>query len=412
MKKRYKWIGLSILGLCAVGLSGLILRTKFVLALPMINYNHLLEGHGHFTFCGWLSLALMTLMVDQLLPPSFSNKSIYQWLLGFITISSWAMLFAFSVEGYSLVGSILFILFILTTYVFSWTFVRDILKSRPNKPVLLFAISSLVCLVLSSAGPLIITYMSFTKSFDAIVYRNALFTYLHLQYNGFFTLAVFALLFNDGRFAMNAKATHKIYRFAILICSSIIPSLFLSYLWQDPGLLVRLVAVAGSLLVLLALFFFLFCTSFIKNIFAREKRVIKFLMILSMCSFVLKMLLQGFTIIPQIGNAIFGNRPIVMGFLHLVFLGFISLFILAFYTAKGFISGSRSFPIAALAIFAFGIIVNEALLIVQGLTAMFGTGSMVFPWLLWCAGVWLFAGTVLVAGAHFITKESKKPDYF
>jgi hypothetical protein len=112
------------------------------------------------------------------------------------------------------------------------------------------AVSSIVYLILSSSGVIIITYIYFTKSFDAIFYRDALFTYLHFQYNGFFTLAIFALLFNllDKRTSVKAKG--NIYRFSVTLCISVIPSLFISYLWQDPNLWLRMIAIMGSILML------------------------------------------------------------------------------------------------------------------------------------------------------------------
>jgi hypothetical protein len=84
-----------------VALLGLALRSKFVFALPFINYNHLLEAHSHFTFGGWVTLILMTLFVYELLPESCSKKPIYQWLLGCIAASSWSLLVVFAVKGYS-----------------------------------------------------------------------------------------------------------------------------------------------------------------------------------------------------------------------------------------------------------------------------------------------------------------------
>jgi hypothetical protein len=407
MVKKNKWIDLSILNLLVVGLLGIVLRSKIVFPLPFINYNHLLDGHSHFTFDGWVTLVLMVLMVHELLPAAWNKNRQYQWLFGAIALSAWGILIAFCIEGNGIVSILFSLFFIFLTYIFSLAFIKDILKAGSGRSSLLLSISSVICLVLSSAGPLIIAYMYFTKSFEAFLYRDALFTYLHFQYNGFFTLAIFALLFNHLSKNINAKTQKNIYWFAVMLCISTVPSLFLSYLWQDPNQWFRLIAVAGSVLLLLTCFSFIVSARSLLSNYLEEKPVIRFLVFLSMSAFLLKLFLQCFTIFPQIGNAIFGNRPIIMGFLHLVFLGFVSLFILAFFTKINLLDGEKTSTKSALIVFAAAVVFNEVLLITQGLATMFIPGSTLFPWLLWIAAIWLFMGTVLIAIARIQTNKQQ-----
>jgi hypothetical protein len=93
-----------------------------------------------------------------------------------------------------------------------------------------------------------------------------------------------------------------------------------------------------------------------------------------------------------------------MGFLHLVFLGFVSLFILAYYSKIGLLDDSRLTKIA-LMVFAAAVILNEVLLIAQGLAIIYIPGSSLFPWLLWVAGISLFTGSILTAIARIKTKR-------
>ena len=177
MGTRNKWIDFSILSLCTLSFMGFVLRSKIVFALPFVNYNHLLEAHSHFTFGGWITLALITLMVHELLPAALNRKRLYEWLLGGITISAWGMLATFFIAGYNLFSITFSVIFILLTYFFGWIFIRDIIKAKPGPTVLLLAISSIICLTISSSGTFIIAWIYFSKTFDAIVYRDALFTY-------------------------------------------------------------------------------------------------------------------------------------------------------------------------------------------------------------------------------------------
>lgn len=396
MKNKHKWIDFSILGLCMVGLLGLLLRSKIVFELPLINYNHLLEAHSHFTFGGWVSLALMTLLVLELLPPAVNQKYYYQWLLGGIATSSWAMLLAYLLEGYGYFSIICSFIFILITFVFGWVFIRDVIKTRLARPIVLLAVSSIICLILSSSGIFIIAYIYFTKSFEAILYRDALFTYLHFQYNGFFSLSIFALLFKLMDNNIPQMGRRNIYRFAVILCVSIIPSLFLSYLWQEPNKWFWVIAIIGSLLLLLCCILLVLSLRSLQKAYLQEISVVRFLILISMSSFLLKIFLQCFTIFPVIGNAIFGNRPIIMGFLHLVFLSFTTLFILAFFTIKGWLDGTKKFTVIALLVFTIAITCNEIVLLMQGLANILVAGSNLFTWILWVIGICLFIGTVLI----------------
>ena len=398
--RSHRWIDLSILNLCIVALLGLVLRSKIVFALPFINYNHLLEAHSHFTFGGWVTLILMALFIYEILPESVSQRPVYQWLLGSIATCAWGMLLAFAVKGYSTVSIILSLCFVLLTYLSGVVFIRDLLRVKLASCVKLLAVSSIVYLILSSSGVIIITYIYFTKSFDAIFYRDALFTYLHFQYNGFFTLAIFALLFNLIDKRISVKAKRYINRFSTALCISIIPSLFLSYLWQDPILWLRIIAIIGSVLMLLCFYFFVISALSLQTIYKEEKSVLRFLVFLSMGSFMLKIFLQSFTIFPAIGDAIFGNRPIIMGFLHLVFLGFVTLFILAYFIKKDLLDSKTIWTRIAAIVFAVAVILNEAFLISQGFAAMLINGSIIFPWLLWTTGFLLFVGSLLIAIAR------------
>jgi len=404
MKKINHWVNVSLISLCTIGLLGLLLRSKIVFSIPFINYNHLVEAHSRFTFSGWVTLALFVLMVRELLPES-ENRKKYNMLFAGISITSWMLLIVFLWKGYNALSIIVSSFFILLTYIFGYVFVKDISKAKLSRDVRWLAVSSMICLVISSFGLFVIDYIYFSHSFEAFLYRDSLFTYLHFQYNGFFSLSIMALFFNNIKSIIPDSAKRSINNFIAVLLISLIPSLFLSYLWQDPNSLFRIIAIAGSIFVLAACLLFVRTSLLLKSAFKTEKPVIRFLILISMGSFVLKLFLQCFTIFPVIGNAIFGNRPVIMGFLHLVFLGFVSLFILALYAKRGILDDTKIVTKAGLIVFASGVLLNETFLISQGLITMFGPGSILLPWLLWAIAIWLFAGTVLIAIARMKSKS-------
>ncbi|MEP7170637.1 MAG: hypothetical protein ABI855_14800, partial [Bacteroidota bacterium] len=128
--------------------------------------------------------------------------------------------------------------------------------------------------------------------------------------------------------------------------------------------------------------------------------ILRNIVIVSMSAFALKSFLQSFTIFPQVGNAVFGDRPVIIGFLHLVFLGFVTLFVLAYFAYKGELNIKNKFTRFTLVLFTLGVILNETILLGQGVGAMLIKSSHLFSWLLWVISIWLFISTILIAIAR------------
>ena len=405
MKNKNFWISLSLLNLCIVALLGVILRSKALFELPGIDYNHLLNAHSHFAFGGWVTLTLMVLMVNAFLTESQKKHSSYQFIFLGIFASAWGLLLTLPFQGSINFSSYISTLFIFITYIFSWVFIKNIRKANVSKTTLLLSVSSIVCLALSSVGSFSLAYLFSIKSLNAVLYRDALFSYLHLQYNGFFTLAVFALLFQKLESKLSEETKKNIHRFSVLLVLSVLPSMFLNYHWHDSSILFHVIAVAGSILLLLSLGWFISLLRSMLEIYKSVSPVLKFVGGLSLGAFMLKMFLQSLTIIDFVGNLVFGDRPIIMGFLHLVFLCFVTLFLLAYIAQTGVLNTEKKVTKFSLVVFAFGVVINEILLWAQGVGAMFIEGSAIFTWLLWGAGLCLFIGATLIFIARIMSKK-------
>ncbi len=384
------------MNLCIVALLGMTLRTKFLFPLRFIDYKYFLSAHSHFAFGGWVTLALMILYIDNLLTTEQQQKRIYQWILWGIEITAFGMAVTFPFQGYGLFSIFFSTAFIFFTYGFSWVFIKDIREIKRNKPVTLLSIASLVSLVLSSIGPFTLAYILATKTGNAILYHDSIYTYLHFQYNGFFTLSVFALFFNQLLRHINASTRKKIRQFAFFLCLSVIPALFLSLLWHVYNVYIRGLAIVGCILIMLTLIFFLRFAMSRKNYFLYAMPLARTLLIFSMVSFVIKMFLQIGTIIPALGNAVFGYRPIIIGFLHLVFLGFVSFYILSNLLNAGIFAAGKRISKIAIVFFTTAAILNETILLIDGIGLMFYTTNSIYPWLLWIASIFLFTGALLI----------------
>ena len=408
MQSKNRWVDIVIFNFCVVAFLGFILRSKILFSIPFLDYNRLLDAHFHFAFGGWVTLALAMLLIYDVLPAGRSERPVYRWLLIGILAASWMLLISSPLPANSIGASIFSTIFILVTYAFAWVYIADIRKAPVSKTVKLLAISALVCMVLASVGIFTLAYLYATKSLSMFAYRDALYTYLHLEYNGFFTLAVFAILFQRLEHKMSSGAKQKAYEFSVMLCASTIPSLFLTYLWRDPNEIYRVIAICGSITLLLSFVLLIRFIFSLREVYTSFSPIVRNMLLLSVSSFALKIFLQSFTLFPAVGNAVFGDRPVIIGFLHLVFLGFVTLFLMATFAESGFLNVRFVFNRFALIIFTVVVILNEVILMTQGLGAMFTISSRIFPWLLWWISIGLFGGAILIGLARIKSRLASK----
>ena len=406
IKKKSFWITLSLVNLCIVALLGFTLRTKFLFSIPFIDYRNFLSAHSHFAFGGWVGLVLTTLLIFQLLPPEIHREKIYTWILAFLEISSVGMVISFPFQGYGAAALFFSTLYILTTYVFGFVFIKDIRRTANTRIIKMLSLSGVTSLLLSSIGPAILAYIMITHSGDSNLYRDAVYTFLHFQYNCFFTLSVFALFFSYLQQKGLSAEPHG-QKFALFISLSVLPALFLSLLWHNSTFYYVLAAI-GCVLILAALFFF------IRLGMATNMRVLfsiplaHALCTMAFLSFGLKMFLNVGTIIPQLGNAVYGDRPVIIGFLHLVFLAFVTFFIHARLIEAGYFHRKGKVMRFPFFVFAFGVISSEILLGVQGLEILFKSNNYLYNWLIWGSSIVLFLGGFMIMIAHFMADDNKK----
>jgi len=406
MYRKNLWITLSLVNLCIVALFGVTLRTKFVFYLPFLDYRNFESAHSHFAFGGWVTLILMVLFIDNLLKEDQKQKKIYQWILWGIEINALGMVISFPFKGYAFFSILSSTTFIFFTFGFSWVFIKDVLKARKEKLIRLLSIGAVVSLVISAVGPFTLAYVMATKTGYAFLFKDAVYTFMHFQYNGYFTLSVFALLFNQVQPYIDEAVKKRMWRFAICLCLSIIPSLFLSLLWHSFNVYIRTAAMIGCGLIVITIVFF--CSfAFNSKLYLSFKSAARNLLILAMISFGIKMLLQTGTIFPALGNAVFGFRPIIIGFLHLVFLGLVTFYILSNLLQNASFDLRKSISRIAVLFFSTAIIINETILLIDGIGLMFYTTNRSFPWLLWGASILLFTGAVLILVARISTMKNR-----
>ena len=406
MGKKSFWIKLCLVNLAIVSLLGLLLRSKILFSIPQLNYRYVLSAHSHFAFGGWVALVLIALLVYDVLPSPFKEKRSYQIALWGIFITSIGMAFTFPFMGYRVISTFFSSTFILFTFYFSWIFFFDLLKATMNKTIKLLGIFAVLMMVFSSLGPLTLSWILATGSTNNFLYRDAVYFFLHFQYNGFFTLVVMALFINSIIGSATQKVQHQLHQFALFLCASIFPSFFLSVLWHPENEVFIILAIIGCVLILITLYWFFKLFSFFKQSI-REQSIIPVSIIGFACTaFILKMFFQMGTIIPGLDTAVYANRPLIIGFLHMVFLGLVTFYVLYHLIQNNLLILKGLFTKISLIVFGIGIIANVSILLFQGLGILLKITSQIFPILLWLAAIVLFIGALMLVISAF-----KKPKY-
>lgn len=402
-----RWISITLLSLVLVALLGVLLRYKITFSLPQINQKFLQHSHSHFAMSGWLTQILMILLshsVSKVIAYSHFKK--YNFILFVNLVASYGMLVSFVFQGYGAISIFFSSLSVLVIYYFGVQLWRDINTAPRQLPGFIWFKAALIFAVLSSFGVAMLVYLMVTNNVNINIQQATTYFYLHFQYNGWLIFACLGLFINIVHF-QGIKINH-ISKFFWVYAGATIPAYFLSTLWMRLPLGVYLIVVICAV-ILFAGWGWLYLQVRKRLVFTHVPESAKWLLILSAIAFTIKAFLQAGSVIPSLNNMAFGYRPIVIGYLHLVFLGVITLFVLGYLLYAGYLKASKTLSIG-LSIFVVGIILNELALMVQGLAAMRYYNVPFINEILFGITVTMLAGTIGINIGKSFDKTLEKPE--
>lgn len=362
-----KWGRIILVNLAIVALFGLCMRYKIAFNFPWLDQKNLLHAHSHFAFAGWITQFIYVGMAAYILPQiSSDRKRQYRWLLTINMLIAYGMLLSFTIQGYKAVSIVFSTVSILISVLFLLRFYSDTGKYQLRGLWIRWALAGLSLNVLSAAGPLYLAYMIATKTVDPDLYLGSIYYYLHFQYNGWFFFGAMSLL--SATFQIFNKPIFKI--FFLIFAFTVIPAFFLSILWAElPGWLYILTVVATFFQMTA---WFLLAQNIVSQV--RKQCVISLkdpvhvLFLSAGAALSIKFFLQTLSVIPSLSQLVFGFRPIVIAYLHLVLLGVYTLFILGWLFSKADLPLNKMIHRSAGGFLA-GVIFNELLLAIQGFAA-------------------------------------------
>lgn len=368
---------------------GLLLRLMYVLPVPA-NYKFLLHTHSHIAMLGWMYFAIIFLLKKHLIP-RVVNRTPYRLNLIITTISVFGMMFSFPFTGYALISIVSSSLFIFTTYHLCYLVFKDLKVAkllRSTKKLINFG---LIFLIISSIGPWSLSAIMASGNSGSSLYSNAIYFYLHFMYNGFLVFMLIALL--THHFSSVVKSVKQLDSSISILVFSGFSTVILSFLWNIDNQVFHVIGLVVALLQLYGFikFYRSFDLEMIKASLKKRSGVFKLVIWIILLSFMAKLLLQILSSCPWIVGESIVNRDFVIGYIHLVFLGFISfsLFGLLFYSQQ-----SKLLFKFASTLFLIGFIGTEMMLFVRGGFPLLFTQKSI-TWLLIVFSAFLTLGSLL-----------------
>ncbi|MGN6601947.1 MAG: hypothetical protein ACTHK8_05810 [Ginsengibacter sp.] len=400
------WISVSFFNLMLVAILGCTLRYKIAYSLPFINQKYLLNAHSHFAFSGWITQVLMAILVKYLSDKTGKNYfGKFRWIFWANLISAYGMLVTFPFQGYW-AGSIFF----STTAVFAGVIFAvtywKCLKNIPASPVKPFLKTALIFNVLSYIGPFVLAYIMITKKPYTELFMAAIYFFLHFQYNGWFLFTCMGL-FSEALLKYGVEP-RKIKTVFSLFAAACVPAYLLSALWIPVPFWVYILVIVAAFAQLIG--WGIMVQSARTKLNAMKAGVSRFaqtLFFLSGIAYTLKLLLQAASAIPSLSHLSYSFRPIIIGYLHLVLLGVVTIFILAYIIRHDYYPLNKTRKNGVI-IFVAGIIINEVLLMIRGIADMSFVSVPYINRSLLIAALILFAGMFFINAKYKVVDEERK----
>lgn len=379
-----KLVLVCLFNLLMAGLLGLTLRYFFVQSVPM-NFRFLTHTHSHAAMLGWVYLMLYLLIVHNFIP---EKKPIYHWLFWLTQIAVIGMILSFPFQGYAAISISFSSLHIFCSYYF----VRLVWKNHlvNSTPIRYLLKASLLFMLLSTIGIWCLGPAASLLGQASEFFQISIQFFLHFQFNGWFLLAVLAIFLNQ--FMIKNNGIFKRFFWLLIVATILTFALPVSWFAFHPAFL--WINGLGILLQLCALYYFIKVVQPHWSVFwSNISNFSKLMYRLALISFVLKIVLQTSSIIPQVAEMAYQYRNFVIGFIHLLMLGVITGFLFSFLLQQPKLTHKNRILKISMYSFVFGFFTTELLLFGQGWLYFLGMGMMPHYYLiLFISSIFLPAG--------------------
>ena len=322
-----------------------------------------------------------------------------------LSVISLFMYISFLFQGYGLFSIIFSTLHGFIQY---WAiyFIYKQIKNSPYVPksAYCFIMGGLFSLLLSSFGPYILAYVSVAGMKESAIYNSAINLYLHFQSNGWL------ILFIIGCFLIMLHSKKIPYHTSMIITGfwiyfiSLFPSYISNILWIE-NISFIFSFISGVGLIAQWVGTIVICISFdqsLKELKSQYSKRIIILLIFIFYLFIIKSTMNLGLISPELSVLIYETRNVIIGYLHLILLGFISMFILLQFQMLNILRNSIGNKIGWI-VLLIGFLLNEFLLFYKSLCSWLQLKTVPFT----LEGLFL-ASILLTSGILILWFSSKK----
>ncbi|RIV71613.1 hypothetical protein [Flagellimonas aequoris] len=358
--QRHIRVAISYFAMAA--LLGVLLRFYPIFSFGF-NYRYMVHAHSHIALLGWVYVALTTLIHYCFVEKGTSDKK-YTRIFWFTQVSLVGMLLTFPFQGYALFSIFFSTLFLIMSYVFFHYFSRNSDPKFRHGNSLRCIRAALWYMVISSLGPWALGIIMGTLGAQSIWYRLAIYFYLHFQYNGWMLLALIGLFL----FAMERRdmviPKKSFMWFSWILNAGVVLTFFLSTLWIEPPPLLYVLAGIGAIAQGCGLVLLWAMAKYDIKVLPLSK-LQALLMKTAVFLVFIKIALQLLTALPYFARIATMYLDLTIGYLHMTFLGMISigLFFLVDYFGL-FVISKKAYQW-----YFWGFLVTEILIFYKGFAA-------------------------------------------
>lgn len=364
-----------------------------------LKFPFVLHAHSHVAMLGWVFTAVLALFIKTW----FNDQAVLlrqlRILIAILTVSVIGMLITFPVQGYAFWSILFSTVHIFAQLGFTWLFFKQ--TENRNSIALYCARTALILQMVAALGALSVGPVSAAGYAGKPLYFMCIYFYLHFQYNGWMLFAILALIIHYA----NVNSEHSGQLKAVLI--RLLIGVVLTYagmaIWCTESYWVVLAAAAGAIIQLVAVIQLARILRFGILTWLKSLAIpLRILFASSLISLMIKCVLQLAAVVPSLNEWISHQRGIIVAYLHLVLLGFITTFLI------GALQLGRRIVIkkfmAALLLLVAGFALTELILVITAL----------FPQILSelnKALLLLILAVVQLAGFSFMVLRSSDTDH-
>ena len=361
-----KLVVTCLINFLIAAIMGVVLRYASIGTINF-NYRFLTHAHSHIAMLGWVYLMLFVLIVHYFVP---EKKPIYTklfWLTQFAVVG---MMLSFPFQGYATVSIAFSTLHIFCSYYFVYLIwkhhkTESIVTRRLLKTALLF-------MLLSTAGVWSLGPAVSKLGQASAFYQIAIQFFLHFQFNGWFLIAVIALFFH----VLQLKDSKQFRLFFVLLVLSTVLTLALPIYWFAPHIALFWINGLGVIIQFLTLIVFLKLIKPYRLILLKNNsKLTIYMYAFAIFCLVLKIGAQLLSLVPEISDAAYQHRNLVIGFIHLLMLGVITGFLFGFILQNSWVTFNTCLNFGIYT-FVLGFALTELFLILQGSMFYFNKGAL------------------------------------